>query len=72
MFDLLRQGDLRPDPAPPSRRAATAARYLEGDAATSFISRGISSLKAGAAEPQGYAERSRDVAASKPVPTRDR
>ncbi|NYI29799.1 hypothetical protein [Sulfitobacter geojensis] len=61
MFELLRQGDLRPDAGTQNRSAATAARYLEGDAATRFISRGVSSLKQDAMLPQPIATRSEDA-----------
>lgn len=61
MFDLLRQGDLRPDPGTQNRSVATAARYLEGDAANRFISRGVSSLRQDAMLPQHIAKRSGDA-----------
>lgn len=45
MFDLLRQGDLRPQPDRISGSAAAAARYLDRDAANSFIARGVTSFR---------------------------
>ncbi|GAA6175410.1 hypothetical protein [Sulfitobacter pacificus] len=53
MFELLRQGDLRPQTGVDSRSAAITARYLDGDAAHRFINRGVTSLRLQQEIPRG-------------------